>query len=87
MDLKAGLEQRTWQGKAPCEKGGFRGISISYKSPLPPFRKGGLINLLFPGYLNYETDHQVSALGLERLLLPVRAELPLTAKGLMLIIY
>ena len=29
--------------KSPFEKGGFRGISRCYsKSPLPPFRKGGL---------------------------------------------
>jgi hypothetical protein len=42
MDINADLKHRTWQVKSPFEKGGFRGISGGYyKSPLPPFSKGG----------------------------------------------
>jgi hypothetical protein len=34
--------------RSPFEKGGFRGISGDYvKSPLPPFRKGGLKTAIF----------------------------------------
>jgi hypothetical protein len=33
MDIKAGLEHRTWQVKSPFEKGGFSVISSSYKNP------------------------------------------------------
>jgi hypothetical protein len=42
VDINAGWEHRTWQVKSPFEKGGFRGISSSYKNPpCPPLIKGG----------------------------------------------
>jgi hypothetical protein len=33
ININAGLKHRTWQAKSPFEKGGFRGISGSYKNP------------------------------------------------------